>query len=156
MSAAESLRELIGDIVRQLFPAAAVPWGPYEYRVESVGGDGRLTLVAVKPGGPAKERVDVWGGIPGSAGSPQVGSSVALVFLDGEHPAVVSFHPLRLTGGTPTKARIDADEIDLGGAVGPVVRVGEAVVVDPTTGVLTRKPALSQPAGFESPSKVKA
>lgn len=155
MSAVEALRELVGDVVRQLFPAAAVPWGPYRYRVDSVDtSTGRLVLVPVVPGGAPQKLVEVWAGIPGSVGAPRVGSSVLLVFADGDTPCVVAFHPLRLTGGTPTAIKLDADAVNLGAAAGVVPRFGDTVTVGVATGVLTLVSGTAETPA--APSKVKA
>lgn len=153
----KTIAEQVWELARR-----EAPWleygGVYRYRVRGVSG-GRLDLDPVKESRlPQLSRVVQWPGLGGGETTPRIGAECALAFLDADPlmPVVLAWLPARAGGGVPAAVSLDADAIDLGAAAGSVVRLGEAVVVDPITGIITRKPALSQPPAFADPSKVKA
>lgn len=126
MSAAQSIRDMLGDIARQDFPALSVAPGPWSYRVSAVRSDGRCDLRAIKPGPPPDiANVDHWTG-GGAASKPVVGSIVVVSFLDGDPgaPMIGGYLPLRLPGGVPVEATLDATNVKLGPNAGVVQVAG--------------------------------
>lgn len=135
MIGSPTLRALIGQIVRQLFPWY-VYGGVHLYKVKSVS-SGLVDLVT--PPGVARPielpdlpAVPIWTG-PLEV-DPVAGVECGVVFLnnDERRPVVIAFAPLRDPGGIPTGvrcARADAtviregDTITVGAASGPVVLV---------------------------------
>lgn len=116
MSAAQNIRDMLGDIARQDFPALAVAPGPWSYRVSAVLSDGRCDLRAIKLGPPAEiANVDHWTA-SGASSKPVVGSIVVVSFLDGDPgaPMIGGYLPLRLAGGAPVEATLDATHVKIG------------------------------------------
>ncbi len=116
VSAIESIRDSLGDICRQDFPVLNVSPGPWSYRVIEVRADGRCDLQAVKKGPPPKiANVDHWTS-SGAASKPVLGSTVVVAFLDGDpgFPMIGAYTPLRVAGGAPAEATLDATTIKIG------------------------------------------
>lgn len=109
---------MIADIVRSEFALLQRPPGPHTYRVAVVHADGRVSL---RPDDKSRglddiPNVDHWAGVAGGAALPMVGSLVMVEFADGDStkPMLVSYQPLRSSGGKPTRATIDATTLQLG------------------------------------------
>jgi len=138
MSVLEGIRDGLADLTRQEFPTLSAPPGPHSYRVVAVRADGRCDLRAVKEGPPLDiPNVDHWTG-SGAASKPRVGSIAVVSFLDGDPnaPMIGTYQPLRMAGGIPTEATLDAVTIKIGptatavqlaGSGLAVARVGDAV-----------------------------
>jgi hypothetical protein len=125
MSAAQSIRDMLGGIARQDFPALNVAPGPWSYRVSAVRSDGRCDLRAIKEGPPTElPNVDHWTA-SGAASKPVVGSIVVVSFLDGDPgaPMIGGYLPLRLPGGAPVEATLDATNIKIGPVAAGVVQI---------------------------------
>ena len=116
MSVLEGIRDGLADLTRQEFPTLSAPPGPHSYRVVAVRADGRCDLRAVKEGPPLDiPNVDHWTG-SGAASKPRVGSIAVVSFLDGDPnaPMIGTYQPLRMAGGIPTEATLDAVTIKIG------------------------------------------
>jgi hypothetical protein len=112
----DGINDALGDIARARFQALNVPPGPHSYRVGAVRADGRCDLRAVKDGPPPEiPNVDHWTG-SGAASKPQEGSLVIVAFLDGDPnaPMIGAYQPLRVAGGKPVEATLDATTIKVG------------------------------------------
>jgi hypothetical protein len=135
MSTAPNLEDLIAAIVIRKFPALAL-LGTHTYRVVKVYDDapnyGRCDLESLDEALTKLPRVDQWPGIPGGVGLPAVGSTVEVAFRESKQtqPVIVGFTPLRSTGGTPTKTRLDAsDLIEIGPSVTAIKLAGTGPAV---------------------------
>jgi hypothetical protein len=92
--------------------------GRYEYRVDSTG-DTHLDLSPVRSalGLPRLAAVPMRAGSPGCAGTPAIGSTCEVQFLDGDptRPSVVGFEGPEGNSFKPTIAKINATtEVDVG------------------------------------------
>lgn len=128
MSTPETIRSLLADIVRQDFPALNVPPGPHSYRVTAVYSDGRCHLAACKKGPPPElPNVDHWSA-SGASSKPVVGSLVVVSFLDGDPdaPMIGGYQPLRVAGGSPLLATLDATTIKIGPTDATTIELGGA------------------------------
>ncbi len=126
MNTLEGIRDALGDIGRQDFPALNLHPGPWSYRVGAVRADGRCDLVAVKKGPPPElPNVDHWSA-SGAASKPTAGSIVVVSFLDGDpgSPMIGAYEPLRFAGGAPTEATLDATTIKIGPTSATLIELG--------------------------------
>lgn len=136
--------------------------GLYEYRVVIAhdGGD-FLDLQATVPELPDLARVASRPGLGGSRTSPALGSLVLVGFINGSpaRPTVLAYAGHDGEGWSPTTATLDGDSVELGGALGPVMRYGDKVTITPgnaagvVNGVASFDPT---PPGFPVVSRVKA
>lgn len=151
MSTPDPLRVMIADIVRSEIPALQRPAGPHTFRVRAVRSDGRVDLtpeVAAR-GLDDIPNVDHWAGIAGGAAKPVVGSTVLVSFADGDptKPVLVSYTPLRSSGGKPTESTIDATTLKLGPTATLVTLGGGAAFVALATLVTTELSKISVTVG---------
>ncbi len=124
----EGIRDGLAALTREEFPVLNVPPGPHSYRVGVVRADGRCDLRAVKDGPPAEiPNVDHWAG-SGAASKPQVGSLVVVSYLDGDpnSPMIGAYQPLRVAGGAPVEATLDATTIKIGPTNATLIELGGA------------------------------
>lgn len=153
-TAADRTLDAMRRLVRTFFPAL-VYLGRYRYTVHSATAstfDGTPVNPDVAPQLPT--------GVPyalalaGSSCIPVAGTIAHVMFADGDpgQPVCVGFET---TGGSTTTA-IDAGAINLGAALGTVVRQGDTISiasVPPVAGIITITLGLGVPP---VPSKVKA
>jgi len=120
---------------------------PRTYRVGAVQSDGRLDLDPPADAAhlPPLARVEVWG-LGGARVKPALGSLALVAFRDASpaRPVVVGLEPL--ASSTPTEVKLDADALELGGAVDAAARYGDAVAIDPLTGVLSFVVSVARPS----------
>ena len=144
------------SIVREALPNLAY-LAPRRYRVVDQVGE-RLTLQAVRAaaGVPDLLLVPVSPGMAGLRAEHALGSLVVVQFLDGDPaaPIVTHFEDADGNGWRPTNVYLDAaNGIELGDAVGVVIRDGDTVTIGATTGVIT---TTGQGFPVATKSKVKA
>ncbi len=130
-------------------------FGLYEYRVVLQAGPRvDLQIVDPKTGMPDLPQVVSRLGL-GAKTTFKLGASVLVSFVDGKQSRPVILHVAGETdpGWTPDSIDVDADEINLGDALGTVLREGDTINVGVATGVVTIVTGQGVPP---SPSKVKA
>lgn len=149
MTFPQSFRRAIARIVLEEIPAISIR-GHHTFRVDVVRGDGRVDLVSTTDAFEPISSVDHWCGVAGAAALPVVGSTVTVVFLDDDvkQPALVSYQPLRATGGKPTQSSIDATTLKLGPTATLVELGGSgaaalALAAQTTTNFTTLKTAIT-------------
>ena len=123
--ALQSASERIASIVRKRFPALTYA-GHHTYRVTSVRTNGRMDLEPVEPDMDPIPGVDQWTA-SGFTGRPVVGSEVLVVFRDmrPDRPCVVAMQAVRIDGGVPTVATVDASStVNVGPDASSVVLAG--------------------------------
>lgn len=129
VSAEDRLRASLAAIVRETFPNL-IYLGTYEYRVVTQS-DNQLNLqpVSAAVGLPDLERVPMRPGIPGANAEVKLGSLVLVTFVNADpaRPVVVGFEDPDGEGFVSPLVSIDADQIDLGDAVGRALRSGNIV-----------------------------
>ena len=121
----------------------------YEYTVASADGstfDGLPVDPGVAPQLP--RRVPYRPSLAGSTCIPKAGALALVAFINGDPARPVC---LGFDATAPITLTITGDEIDMGPALAPAARYGDAVAIDPITGVLSFVPSLSRP----NPSTVK-
>jgi hypothetical protein len=104
--------------------------GEHTYRVTAVHADGRCNLDPIEERMQSHSYVDQWLG-GGEVTTPVVGSLCMVIFRDlkKDRPIITRFQPLRITGGKPVKAELDATDIELAGGGPAVARVGDTVTL---------------------------
>lgn len=108
-------------------------FGRFEYRVESANG----THLDIRParsalGMPKFVAVPMRTGSPGASGTPAIGSSCEVMFLDGDpsRPVVVGFDGAGADGFTPTASQLTSSgDVGLGDAQGRVLRSGDKISI---------------------------
>ena len=86
--------------------------------------------------------------LAGSTCVPKAGTLALVAFINGDPARPVC---LQFDATSPATLRVTGDAIDMGPALAPAARYGDAVAIDPITGVLSFVPSLSRP----NPSTVK-
>lgn len=133
----------------------------YEYRVVSQEGE-RLNLQPIRTstGMPDLPRVPVRPGIPGAKATHKLGARVTVGFVDASPamPIVWGFEEADGEGFLPDDVTINASgDVELGLAVGRVLRVGDVLSISPGngSGVVAGTVSVTAPVGGV-PTKVKA
>lgn len=166
----DQLRDATGAIVRETFPRYDF-LAKYRYRVVKMNpGDDRTQLQAVRKlaGLPDLLPVSILPGMAGLSAMLTPGSIVLVEFIEGDPslPIVSHFEAKGGAGFLPVSLFLDATSavnigatagaINLGDALGAVVRYGDQVAIaspNPVAGVISFTPG---PPGFPLLSKVKA
>jgi len=124
----ERFFDAIRRIVRELLRPTLFH-GTFEYRVVDLvpPGSGFAQLQPVRRKDlPNLDRCNMWSGVPGGEGDPQLGSSVLVTFIDGDEsrPFVLGYEGISTPGYLPTRAAMDASShVDVG-ASSSTVNVG--------------------------------
>jgi hypothetical protein len=133
------------------FTAPYAYHGLYRYRVVSQILN-KFVLQALSKNVPDLVPCRARPGMPGAKADLTLGSEVLVAFADGDpqQPVIISYADASDEGFKPDTSSIDAENaIDLGPAVGYVIRAGDIVSVGTAAGAIT----VTTPLG---PQKVKA
>ncbi len=133
MSEADKLRAGLARIVGGEIEGLEL-MGSHTYRVTKVYAEGRCDLAPIESRMQPLGLVDQWLA-GGEVTTPVPGMLCCVEFRDLKHdrPIITRWQPLRNTGGTPTKAALDATAIELGGASAAPLALASLVAANFTT-----------------------
>ncbi len=117
--------------------------GLYEYAVASADGatfDGTPVDPSAAPRLP--RRVPYRPSLAGSTCVPKPGALAIVAFVNGDPSRPVC---LGFDATAPASVTMTGDAVDIGPALGPATRYGDAVAIDPITGVLSFVPSIARP-----------